>query len=302
MVPFRRILVDVDATAPAQPVLEQALELATRLDARLRVVDTTPADPSLLLVPSLHDAWSADRRTRLVRLTTGLRNSRVDANLLVGPTPDVLLDAVRDGDHDLLVRARARDCTTLVRRCPCPVWAVGSGPAREWPRIAVAVDVTRDDDETRQVNTRLVETALAFGRPHRGSLLLMHAWQPPAPVRLAHRTSSRDYAAALHATRRRADRALSALRHAFGLRLAGARVETLHGPIEAVTSRLVLAEDLDLVVVGSPRRGVVARHLFGSTAERLLDRLPCSLVAVPPEEMAAEGRSSLERHACTTTG
>jgi nucleotide-binding universal stress UspA family protein len=67
-------------------------------------------------------------------------------------------------------------------------------------------------------------------------------------------------------------------------RLDGMTVETRGfgggSPAGAITE-IAEAEDVDLVVVGSPHRGTIGRALIGSVAESLLHGAPCAAVVAP---------------------
>lgn len=62
-------------------------------------------------------------------------------------------------------------------------------------------------------------------------------------------------------------------------------MQTVHrqGEPEAVIPEFVVAEGVDLVVMGTVARGGIAGLLIGNTAERMLRKLPCSVLAVKPE-------------------
>lgn len=67
-------------------------------------------------------------------------------------------------------------------------------------------------------------------------------------------------------------------------RLEGLEVETRGfggGSPGAVMTGLAEAEEVDLIVVGSPHRGAVGRALIGSVAENLLHGAPCRVVVAP---------------------
>jgi nucleotide-binding universal stress UspA family protein len=67
-------------------------------------------------------------------------------------------------------------------------------------------------------------------------------------------------------------------------RLDGLTVETRGfggGSPAGVMTEIAEAEDVDLVVVGSPHRGTIGRALIGSVAESLLHGAPCAAVVAP---------------------
>jgi nucleotide-binding universal stress UspA family protein len=293
---FTSVLVDVDATATAQPALERAADIARKCGARLRIVDamSAPADARRALRPALEDELMTHRRQQLARIAYGVRDVMVDMDVLAGPPAEALIADVERFGHDLLVRSHARDLVArgpkpfgpvdvqLFRRCPAPVWAIGPGTAPDHPRIVGAIDVSTDDATKQKLNTRIVELALLLTRLQEGSLFLVHAWQPLAEKRMASYASDDEYSLYLDGSRRQVKQDLAALVHGFGNRLAGTQFELRRGDVEDVIPEFVVAEGVDLVVIGTMGRTGIARYLLGNTAERLLNRLPCSVLAVKP--------------------
>jgi nucleotide-binding universal stress UspA family protein len=79
-----------------------------------------------------------------------------------------------------------------------------------------------------------------------------------------------------------AQRALEDLVQSFGDPLRSARVELRKGEPEDIIPRFVVAEGVDLVVLGTVARTGIAGLIIGNTAERLLQRLVCSVFAIKP--------------------
>ena len=57
-------------------------------------------------------------------------------------------------------------------------------------------------------------------------------------------------------------------------------------PIRAILGE-VRRVDPDLLVMGTVSRWGIARRLLGNTAERVLERVDCSLLTVKPEEFVS---------------
>jgi len=55
------------------------------------------------------------------------------------------------------------------------------------------------------------------------------------------------------------------------------------GQPDEVICEFVVADDVDLIVMGTVARSGIAGLLFGNTAERILHTVPCSVLAVKPE-------------------
>jgi len=86
--------------------------------------------------------------------------------------------------------------------------------------------------------------------------------------------------------------------------LDGLEVETRAfgggSPAEVMTD-IAEAEEIDLIVVGSPHRGAIGRVLIGSVADNLLHGAPCP-VAVAPSGYSAEDHEALRKIAVAFDG
>jgi universal stress protein E len=292
MYSFRNILVDIDASAMAQPALAWAVALARRTGARLRLVHVMPAmgQPHGFR-PDLHEDLVRIRREQLVRLAGAVADTVSGVDVLTGPAVPTLLREVEQRGHDLVVRNHHRDLAAryggdstvdieLFRRCPCAVLAVRQGSRPPKFRVAVAVDVDNASPAKQTVAGRLVDVGLAFAQSLNGSLSLINAWQPPGEVRVALHASGADYGEFVAASRCGAVHSLATLADACDAGEISRRLTVRHGPAEDVLPAFVVSEGIDLLVVGSSGRTGLARILQPNTAEHLLERVPCSVVAV----------------------
>ena len=301
---FTSILVDVDATASAQPAVERAALIARRCGAPLRIVDvlSAPADARRSLPADLEDELMTRRRQQLARIAYSVRDVTVDTDVLSGRPADALIADVQRHGHDLVVRAHTRDLVArgpkplvavdseLFRRCPCPVWAVGPGAAPPTPRIACAVDTSTQDPVKRALNVKVVELGLLLTRLQEGALVLLHAWRPVGEEQVFSHATDVAFAAHLDDTRNRAKHDLARFAESFMNRLAGVRLELRRGSAEDVVGEFVVAEGIDLVVMGTGARTGLTRRLVGDTADRVLQRVPCSVLAVKPDRIADDSR------------
>jgi len=87
-------------------------------------------------------------------------------------------------------------------------------------------------------------------------------------------------------------------------KLTGLEVETRAfggGSPAGVMTDIAEAEEIDLIVVGSPHRGTIGRMLIGSVADNLLHGAP-SPVVVAPSGYSAEGHEALRKIAVAFDG
>jgi nucleotide-binding universal stress UspA family protein len=297
MEPFKSILVDIDATVPAHPALARAIRLARSSGARLTITDvmTVPAYARRYLPADIEEEMVSRRRQQLARIAQTVTDIQVEAKLLVGRPATVLIQEVLRSKHDLLMRSHARDAVAssptpfgavdmeLLRKCPCPVFLVRHGSGDQHPQIAAAVNASTEEASERALNVKIVEVALLVAELEGGVPMLLQAWAPFAERIVRGHSSDDAFAAYVEDVRQRTAGDLRHLAQSFGGRLSG--VQTVHrrGEPEAVIPEFVVAQGADLVVMGTVARGGIAGLLIGNTAERVLRKLPCSVLAVKPD-------------------
>lgn len=296
MEPFRSILVDIDATDRAQPALERAARLARAVGARLTVVDvmSVPAYARRYMPPALEEEMARRRGTDLAAAATRITDVPVTARTLEGPAASALIDEVRNAGHDLVVRESARDLVAprrepsgavnmeLLRRCPAPVLLIGAGGAAGAPRVTAAVNTSTDDEAQQAMNTRIAELAALMAGLEGGSVTLLHAWAAFGEGMVRGVASDDGFADYLSAARTRASDDFARFQESLRGRLGKVRTELRRGEPEDVIPEFAVADGTDLVVMGTVARSGIPGFLIGNTAERVLRKLPCSLLVVKP--------------------
>jgi nucleotide-binding universal stress UspA family protein len=293
---FKNILVDVDADAEWHPALEQAIDLARYSGARLRIVDVVRDDDRKDSLSAAKAQWMASLRKRLEEFGSSATGLEVTHELLVGRRRGFrLIEEVLRRGHDLLVRSHVRDLTAadskgygavdmqLFRKCPCPVWAVGPGAEQRPARIAVAVNANPDDAEEQELNVKIVEVTLQMARLEANRVYVVQAWMPYGEQVLRGRSSREELTAYIEDTRRASAAAFEEFTSQFGARLAGATFTLEKGFPQDVLPAYVADRGIDLVVMGTVARVGVPGLLMGNTAEQMLRKLWCSILAVKPD-------------------
>jgi nucleotide-binding universal stress UspA family protein len=296
---LRSILVDVDATASAQPALQWAEQLAERSGAMLTVVDVVPGSPGRGAGERTFD----ERRARLEGLAT--RALAVDgrAKLLRGRPAKAILDEVVASGHDLVVRAHTRELAradprsfgavdrTLLRKCPCPVLLVGHGAPGPRLRIAAAVDASRHAEDPGGLGVRILRAAFDVAALLEAPPpIVVYAWNVSGEQSIRVRVPAAEFAAYERQFRRRAAADLASLVAAGAARASAGPKSLRRGDPDSVIPQLVVSEGIELVVMGTVARSGAAGLLIGNTAERLLRRLPCSILILRPDAPAGARR------------
>jgi universal stress protein E len=310
MKPIRKILVAADPTEAselsAQPAVGRALRLARQLDAELQVFivadyneyleDCRRLDPASLA--RAQQEYVARKRAWLEEIANSLDAADVRASvdlawdrpLHEGITRQVLRyepDLVLKDTHHHSAMDRALFTNTdwhLIRECPAPLLLVR---ADRWPaqiKVLAAVDPLHENDKPAALDRKILDTAEHFARSLGGELHVLHACETLdtagtlGGVYLPVAVQRDEINEKLQAAHRSALEALIA-----GRGIAAQRVHLRAGRPRSEMLATARALPATLVVMGAVARSGLQRVFVGSTAERVLEALPCDVLIVKPD-------------------
>lgn len=306
MITLSSILVDVDTLEAEHPALTQAITLAQHSGARLTIVDVLPDVPRRarnFVTPALEGELAEHRRQALIAIAAQLRDVPVTATLLRGRAGTALTEEVVRSGHDLLIRSHGRDLRDeprpfgaidmeLLRTCPCPVWLVGPhGPRPGRQHILAAVHADPDEAVERALNESIIEWGLTLKVLGGAKLTVLQAWFPFGASLVKSRMTPDEFKTFVDEARRKEREALSTVVEPFGDRLWDVSVELVDGEPERAIARYVESHDIDLVVMGTIARSGLTGLVMGNTAERVLQRLRGSVLAIKPAGFTSPARS-----------
>jgi universal stress protein E len=301
---FQRILFASLGTGDETPALAEALNLARACGARL---------DALLLCPRFPPELAAYRQrfeTALVeqlqsRIGAARRATGIDLPVSIGlesggrPALAIIQHVLREGHGLVIKQAEAGDDGAglravdmeLLRKCPAAVWLSrpGAGPqgAR---RTAVAVDALETEPAARGLSLRLLEVAHGLAASRGGALDVLSCWDYEYEQYLRDnpwiKVPEQELAAAVARARDTHRAALDALLGEAGVG-QGVEVHAVRGRPDAVIPALVAERGVDLLVMGTVGRTGIHGLLIGNTAENILRRVHCSLLALKPEGFAS---------------
>lgn len=175
----------------------------------------------------------------------------------------------------------------LIRKCPCPVWALRSTPAEPMSKVLLAVDVTRQADTDKALNTQLLEMASSMAALENGELMVAHAWEVPGESlldsALAKVTEEEVQAYAQEIGEERRMLLDAYVASAPNHDAVPITPVLRRGEPGWVITNLVLRGEVDLLVMGSVHRIRLRGFFIGNTAEHILLRVPCSVMTVKPQ-------------------
>jgi universal stress protein E len=300
--PIRRILVAV-ADGTARRVTRRAGDLALESGAKIELFSVVRPELRVVGIPDatlvqINRAILDTRQRELDTLARGLRRRGLDVVCTV-VTHDSLSEsieyrlheapadivAIEAHKHRLLARwFLLHSDYDLIRHCPVPLLIVkGVRRASSGPILA-AIDPWHRSDKPASLEGRIVDAARTMAGLQKVSLHSVHAYQPLmdfvtgsafAPIAIP--VSARDEGAQTAMIRRHFKAFNSS--HRIAPRLSHLEM----GDPTYVLPTVARSIKAQMVVMGAIARSRIDRLFLGSTAEQVLDALPCDVLIVKPK-------------------
>ena len=295
--------------------LGRAVALATNNQACLTVVgvidvfvnDINRRDGSYL--PSgLQEVFVEEHKQKLEQLVAPWRKDiEIKVNVLSGtPFLKIIHEVLRNGrdlvikvaeNSGLLDRVFGSNDMHLLRKCPCPIWLLKPEATKSYRRILAAVDV--DDDypsgelKTRhELNRQILEMASSLTLSEFAELHIVCVWEAFAESAMRGgfmKKTEHEVDAYVEDVKQKQQKHLTELVEGVISNL-GRETEEYIKPITHLVkgypqkeiSSLAKQIEADLVVMGTVARTGISGFIMGNTAETILNRIDCSVLAVKP--------------------
>lgn len=290
---FKSILFVTGEESFTRTAYAKAAEFAARNDATMtvmEVVDSIPQRRRVFETSSgvydLQDNLIADSESRIERL---LESSDVpgrpvpEAVVVSGERHIEIIRRTLGADHDLVIVADAEEgygATThhLLRKAPCPVWLMTPSIEHE-QRILAAVDPNPLRPTQELLDDDVLELAASLAILEDAPLHVVHAWNVPGGVGIGLSVSDqrvfRQEALAQH----RDDLTALVERHQLP---DDTTIHFLEGSPVKVIRQVAFRRNISTIVMGTVARRGVAGLIIGNTAETILRRVNCSVLAIKP--------------------
>lgn len=310
MYPFRNILVAIDSAEPQQPVLDRAVEYAAKHCSQLTVVDCVPEirwAAKLVLshgAEHLPELLAREKSDRLKKLVTQIRRRGVKAKhrVLLGRASLEITRQVIRNKHDLVMKvakgSHSRQSgflgTTaqgLLRNCPCTVYLLQRGHQGTFRHALAAVDARPGDYDHAELNNRILQTATGYCRDEAIPLEVVSASGIVGGAYLGNYALTDEYRGMLASTRAESQQTLSSLMATYP-GVSPDRVHLLDGEASIEVPTYVARNQVDLLVLGTVARRGIAGFFLGNTAELILSKVACSVLAVKPAGFVSPVKSA----------
>jgi universal stress protein E len=165
----------------------------------------------------------------------------------------------------------------LLRLCPAPVLLCTSSPWRRKPRVLAALDLRVDDRAHETLNRKVLEAAHAFVELHGGELHCVYSVDVPKVLSELNIPDPRGFQqeSTVQARARLAELAAP-------YRVPAERLHVPMGKVGHAVNRLSTRLKADLLVMGTTARRGLTATVIGNSAERVLTRARCDVLALKP--------------------
>ena len=170
----------------------------------------------------------------------------------------------------------------LMRISPYPLWFVRSELMPENPIIVAAVDPSSTHDKPAALDREIVQTANTVAKAISGEVHLLHTYERLSGIGKAANRTFKPIKLQIDEIDARIQKEH---RSALDLLAADCGIDADHthqlpGRTHEILPTFSRSKNAGLVVMGALARWGVKRMLIGSTAERVIDHLPCDVLIV----------------------
>ncbi len=291
----KTILVILDPTNHGdQPVLERAASIAESSSAALQlyICDFDPEiDAGLVSTvwieqPDAKDNLMDIYRHRLEAYAAPLRERGLSVSVDVGwdhPLGEALVRKIvaskpwmvaKDTHHHNVLKRTVFSNTDwhLIRGCPAPLLLVKPHALRDTPKVFAAVDPLHENAKPGQLDEAIYAAARSLAEASGGELHVVHSFAVPLGLEVPP-----DVAQQIEQQHRSA---MAEFLQSHPVPEGHAHL--LAGRPEHCLPEIAENEDAAYIVMGAVSRRGFDRLFIGSSAERVLDRLPCNLLIIKP--------------------
>lgn len=300
MTPMRNILTIVDPTANDHPAVAKAAILAERFGARMELfICETRESRRVRHAEHAREACNRpfviDLKSMLESLAEPLRSRGIDVateTVCADPLPVALLEHIEHGNADLVIKdthhhsiARRSFLTNtdweLIRGCSVPLLLTKRRPWPANPCICAAVDPGHHGDKPLLLDRCILDRASAFAKSLDADLHVVHAYTPMSVVAAAASVPpmTMDVSTDQLASERKARLTeLTALVSDY--RVPSDQVHMRIGSVDDVLCRVARQVSADVMTMGAVSRSGLKQLVIGSSAESVLEHLPCDALIV----------------------
>jgi len=297
---FKRIMFYADGAPGERAALTRAVTLAEHNGGEILVVDTVAEVGTDEVSRSVVDAIRKlqkiliqDRQAVLDKLIASVMGDRkkpkVKSTVIPGKDSMAIVRLVNEKNVDLIIKGIDKSSIIsaffgtndlrLMRKCPCPVWVIKPSRRKNLRRILAAVDPSGSSKEARDLNRRILDAAQTLAEKESAELHVIHAWQFPLEPSMENKMRAGEFDRLYLSMKEEIHREMDSLVADLSVK---AETHLIKGVADAVIQSFVHNHEVDLLIMGTVGRSGIPGFFIGNTAEKVLNRVDCSVLTLKP--------------------
>ncbi len=299
---FNHILFVSHGVADETEALKQALSLARNNKAKLTALIVCPEFPKEMSdYKSKYEASLIQQLETSIQATCeAIKVTQADVPVKIeiesgGMPATRIVRHVLKNDYDMVIKeAEPKESGTgfkamdmeLLRKCPCPVWLCRpiSKPRNEM-KIAVAIDPESMAPEGHDLSLGLLELSRFLADACDGELNIISCWDYEFEEYLRHnvwiKVADDELIRTVNEAQSQHRAAVESLIQKSGI---GGKIQVHHvrGRADQMIPQHITDQNIDILVMGTVARAGIPGFVIGNTAENIVQKLECSLLALKP--------------------
>lgn len=298
---FRNILFVSQGMTDETDALKQALSIARNNKAALSVLLVCPElSKEVAEYEKEYETSLIEKlQSKLLQTREAVKVSETDVPVKIeiesGSAPAVrIIRHVLSNNYDLVIKEaesnegnkgfKALDME-LLRQCPCPVWLCRPIKRhRNEIRVAVAIDPASEGKEARELSKRLLQLSRSVADTCSGELTVISCWDDVFEEYInnyLHETPEEKLRRIFQEAESSHSDSLNDLIQQS--KISGKKtVHHVRGRPHAIIPKYIEDKGIDILVMGTVARTGISGFVIGNTAENIMQKLECSLLALKP--------------------
>jgi len=310
---FKNILFAMNSESNSGDAFERAVLLAESNQAQLTIVsivDELPVQDNEefqnISISEIQDSIIGKQTMQLKNMLSSIETKiKISSKVLTGVDFLVLIQEVLKQNIDLLIKTADEEGIInriftssdmhLLRKCPCPVWLMKASGKGHYKKIMAAVDFDpfniKAEDEA--LNQQIIEMSGTLALSDFSELHIIHVWDAYGESSMRSGLAYQPEAyvnAYVERVRVKHHKLLTKLSADFVARggkeildYLKPKIHLVKGHAQDMIAETVKEQKIDLIIMGTVGRTGIPGFIMGNTAETILNRIDCSVLAIKPD-------------------
>ena len=307
---FKKLLLCTHPEITSADIVDFAAEIALSSQAEVKVFHVIGGYPENLEEwwnvhnpQQLHDQIQNERENFVAGIVNHLREKgveKVSSEVRWGTEAiETTRETIRNR-HDL-VMTTARDKSEIQKRltecpsrdlylmCPCVLWIAQQGRVSQWTKhVVAALPRIGEPLQSGNLTGKILDYAAAVAKSTDSNLYIVHALPKYGGIHVKGIYKQEgDLSQFIDDLRDKCLAHYQPLLGNYDITLERNHIHILVGNPTAVIPEFIHEKGADLIVLGAALRGGIPGLLHGSTAEKVMQEVNCSILAIKPDDFVS---------------